>query len=382
MLGIITSPFVLKERHLMSKQLLRRVAICSPIFWGDASGASVYYQLLANELLTHGVDVTVISDQERADSELSVNYFPLFPARCAKDKRPLRDVAAYLWQNVSYFGIQGILSSVQPHSALIHSSFYNHPGIFAQVMKRVMHKHPEINFIADVRDGLMPAHKVPLLNDYHRVIACSENVANHLLENGLESRRLLRIPVIQERIEPVDKLRTQLIADNGLGGQPYIFYAGLVKESKAVDVLLEAFLRFVRPVRKDMRLVIAGLMKTSSRRVKEMLAQDGVVYVGNRRREEVLALMSGAALCVNLSPDEGMPRTSLEALALGRPVALPPNVPEFVRYCDGFVVAEREPAEVAARMMEIMDAGATPDYPIEMHYPERVLHVYEKVLSV
>jgi hypothetical protein len=360
---------------------MKRVAICSPIFWGDASGASVYYQLLTNELLSHGVDVTVISDKESSESACSVNYFPLFPARCAKDKRPFRDLLAYFWQNMSYFRLQRIINSVRPHFALVHSSFYNHPGIFAQVMKRVIHAHPEIKFIADVRDGLMPSRKVPLLNSYHQVIACSENVANHLLENGLDVKRLLRVPVIQERMESFDTLRKPLIASLGLEGQSYIFYGGLVKESKAVDILLEAFLRYVRPIRKDLRIVIAGLMKTSNGRIKEMLAMDGVLYVGNRRHEEILALMSGAALCVNLSPNEGMPRSSLEALALRRPVVLPPNIPEFARFCDAFVVADREPATVARRMIEIMEAGAVPNYPIEMHYPENVLNSYTELLS-
>lgn len=365
----------------MNRQFVRCAAICTPIFWGDSSGASVYYQLLAKELQQHGMDVSVISDQERSDPECSVDYHPLFPARCARDSRPLRDVLAYLWQNIAYFGINRTLDGISPQVVLVHSSFYNYPGVFNQVMERVMRKRPGIRFIADVRDGLLPRQKVPLLNAYHQVVACSENVVNHLLKNGLASERLINIPVIQERIEPNGKLRTQLLSDSGVGAQPYIFYGGLVKESKAVDVLLEAFLQHVYPFRKDVRLVIAGLMKTSSKRIKEMLTQDGVIYVGNRRREEVLALMSGAALCVNLSPNEGMPRTSLEALALGRPVVLPPNVPEFARYCEGYVVSERDPTIVASRMIEIMDAGVAASYPIERHYPENVLHAYIELLG-
>lgn len=358
------------------------VAICSPLFWGGGSGASSYYRLLAKGLASSGCTVSVISDSEAARRDIVVGYFPLFPARCSRDRRPLHDKVAYLKQNLAYLQIEGILRRTAPGGVLVHSSFYNHPGIFAAVMKRTMKRLPEMNFVADVRDAMMPLHKVPLLNGYRRVIACSENVAEHLLAGGVAPERIARVPVMQERLDVDAAMIQRLAGELALVGRPYIFYAGLVKEDKAVGLLLEAFLKHVRPARPDLLLVIAGLMKTSSRYIRGMLAEEGVRYAGNRSRDEVLALMSDAALCANLSPNEGMPRSSLEALALGRPVALPPNVPEFAKYCGNSVVAERSPSVVAVRLLEVMDAGPTVGYPIERHYPEAVLPVYRELLSV
>ena len=357
------------------------VVILSPLFWGDASGASVYYQLLAQSLIQHGSKVSVISDEELSESQSSLDYFPLFPVRCGRERRLLRDILAYAKQNLTYLKLEKIITRIKPSSVLVHTSFYNNLGIFAHVMIGIIRKHPEINFIADVRDSLMPAHKVPLLNAYNRVIACSENVASYLLKNGVEPKRLIKIPVIQERLHPDGKFLAQLISNIGLDGKRYIFYAGLVKESKAIDILLEAFLYHVQPVKKDLQLVIAGLMKTSNRHIKDMLTQEGVLYVGNRRRKEVLALMSGAALCINLSPCEGIPRSSLEALVLGKSVALPPNIPEFLQYCNDFVISVREPAKIASKIIQIMDAGIVPSYPNEIHYPENVLKSYIAVLN-
>lgn len=364
------------EREASCKYL----TICTPVFWGDGSGAASYYQLLTKECLALGWIVSVIGDQEAATHDLNLNYFPLFPVRCLRDRQFLRDRLAYLRQNLAYLKIGNILSKRSSQSTLIHSSFYNHPGLFPQVMKRVMQRNPNINFIADVRDALMPVRAVPVLNDYRHVIACSENVAAHLCENGVEPDRIVKIPVIQERLQVNDDLSASVLVELGIDGRAYIFFGGLIKEEKAVDILLEAYLQYVRPARRGMLLVVAGLMKTSNGRIREMLAQEGVLYVGNRSRDEVLALMSGAALCVNLSPNEGMPRSCLEALALGRPVALPPNVPEFARYCGDFVVADRSPSAVAARLLEIMDAGVTVGYPIERHYPEAVLPIYKQLL--
>lgn len=359
----------------------QQIVICTPLFWGGASGASVYYRLLSQSLIQHGCNVSVVSDKEPSELQPSVEYFSLFPARCGRKRKLLLDYFAYAAQNLAYFNLNKIVGRVKPRAVLIHSSFYNHPGIFAHVMKEVIRKNPRVNSIADVRDGLMPPVKVPLLNAYRRVIACSENVMNHLLENGVVPDRLIKIPVIQERLQVDDELRKRLLGEMAMNGRPYIFFGGLVKESKAVDLLLEAFLAHVRPARPDILLVIAGLMKTSSKRIRDLLAQDGVLYVGNRRRDEVLALMSAAALCVNLSPNEGMPRSSLEALALGRPVLLPPNVPEFARHCRDFVVGEHRADAVAAQMLSIIDAGIVPDYPIGMHYPENILPAYIDLLA-
>lgn len=366
----------LNSNKVPQKQLL----IVTPLFWGDASGASVYYRLLSEQLTIQGYAVSVISDKEKPEIQPQVNYYSLFPARCGRERRIILDYYSYAAQNVAYLKILGVIAQVNPDLILVHTSFYNRPGIFAQVMERIMRKHPNVDFIADVRDGLMPPNKVPLLNSYFRVIACSDNVRNHLLENGVNRDRIIKIPVLQEKLRVDDDFVERVKSNFGLLGNPYIFFGGLVKENKGIGLLLEAYLNYVLPERNDVRLVIAGLLKTSNKTIKGMLNDNSVLYVGNQRRQVVLALMSGASLCVNLSRNEGMPRTSLEVLALRKPVVLPPNVPEFAKYCKEFVVSETDPRIVAKKMLGIMDARLVPNYPIEEHLPENVINAYCSLL--
>lgn len=111
-----------------------------------------------------------------------------------------------------------------------------------------------------------------------------------------------------------------------------------------------------------------------------MLEQDGVVHPGNLPRMEALALMKEAAVCVNLSPNESLSRVSLEALALSRPVVLPPNVGEYEQYCPEFVAHESTVAGVAGRIQSLIDNPVTASYPIEHHSTAAVIDAYINLL--
>ena len=243
-------------------------------------------------------------------------------------------------------------------------------------------KFPAINFILDARDHLVPPFRVRYFGRYRSVIVCSENIRVHLLASGLAADKITYIPVIQEHLQGLAEASSQVLMKYGLQNQRYIFYAGLIKEIKRVDVLLDAFINHVSPVMPDVKLVLAGLMKTTSEEVSAQLQHEQVMYLGSLPRQEVIALMQGAELCVNISPIEGLPRSSLEALSLHRPVVLPPNVPEFMQYCRDHVAVDEEPEKIAAQMIRIMQDKAVPEYPIDRHYSENQLSQYMKLLSL
>jgi glycosyltransferase involved in cell wall biosynthesis len=357
-----------------------KVMIVTPLFWGDASGASVYYRLLSRALIERGYQVAVASDKEKEGSDVGVSYYSIFPARCGRARRPVRDVVAYGLQNLAYRKLGGLIASVDPIAVIVHSSFYNNIGLFPFALRYAKKKNPCVRFLIDVRDNLARRASVNEFNRYDAVIACSANIQAYLVRNGVQPKRIAAVPVIQETFSSyVDSGKT-LTRQLGIDG-PYIFYAGLIKESKSVDLLLDVFLNLIRPTRPELQLVMAGLMKTKNRRIRNMLSAAGVVYVGNRCREDVLRLMSQAAVCVNLSENEGMPRSSLEAVALERPVILPPNIPEFSEHAPGFVASEREPVWLSKLILKVLDEKLLPNYPIWMHHPKRVIQSYIDLLG-
>jgi glycosyltransferase involved in cell wall biosynthesis len=356
------------------------VTILTPIFFRDAGGAAVYYQMLVSALSKQGYSVSVISDAE--EGVFGGRYYRLLPKRSSRDKNALRDHLAYGIQNLLYPRLLWILRKEAPRTLLVHSSFYNFPGVFAPIINFARGLNRTTHFVADVRDRLIPGNKVRHLRKYNRVIACSENVRAHLESNGLKRAKVDLVPVLQQPIAIDTRKADSTVQSFGLVRNQYIFYVGAVKEGKGVDTLLKAYIEHIYPSHPGVSLVVVGLLKTESSDIAAMLKSAGVRYLSNLTRPTVLELMSAAMICVNLSPNEGMPRVSLEALALNKPTILPPNVPEFMRHCHDFVETSTDPKEVARRISDVMQSRKVPVYPIDQHFSEQLLPQYTRILGL
>ncbi len=356
-----------------------KLLIITPLFFNNASGASVYYQQLVSLLDCQGYKITVISDKERGKLN-GVAYHPFFPVRSGVNKRRIIDIISYTIQNFQYIKIDGIIEETKPDVILVHSSFYNYPGFFSYFMKRMLSKYYNIKWILDVRDHLMPPNKVLQFNNYNKIIACSENIIIFLRKHGIAKKKLEYIPVLQENLGNIECWENNDSLVNYLRNKTYILYIGAVKKEKGVLLLLKSFSKIVSPQFLSCQLVLIGLLKDTDRELKEMLLHESVIYAGVRSRDVIYSLIGMASLCVNLSPIEGMPRASLEALASKRPTLLPPNIPEFNRYCSEFVASDNDPVRVGEQMLSILRSQKVADYPIEQHSVENIFHRYEEVL--
>lgn len=360
----------------------KKILIFTPIFFGSGTGAATYYQLLVKSLQKYNFSFTIASETHTENSQTeSFEYISLLPLRSGKNKQFLKDLFLYAWQNLNYFRLLNIFSKTKYSSALMHSSFYNHFSFFDGIIRILIKTNSDVTFIADVRDVLLPQEQIKNLSVYKNVIACSKNIVKNLLQGNLNQEKIVHIPVPQAKItiNPDASLRLQNRLD--IQNERYIFYAGMIKELKAVDLLLETFVNFVQPQDKNLKLVLAGYLKTKNPEIIERLKAKNVVYLGNCSQEEVHCLTFHADLCVNLSPCESIARSSLEAIALNRPVLLPPNIPEYLEHCPELVATSRDPRVLAAQMMHILQTGITANYPIELHDPERIAKQYYELLS-
>ena len=87
-----------------------------------------------------------------------------------------------------------------------------------------------------------------------------------------------------------------------------------------------------------------------------------------------------AALNVNLSLSEGMPRISLEALALNTKTILPQGIPEFDWHCNKWVATSySDSSKLALQFKSILMNSDLPKYPLKNHSLKVIIKEYLKI---
>ncbi len=305
-----------------------------------------------------------------------IRVIRLFPHRAGGQMGKLSQYARYAIQNIQYWWLPRLVREANPDVVLVHSSFHNFYNLLTPVVRYIATSIP---VIADIRDYHMPARRLSQLGSYHALIACSLNVLAHIKkQNGLAGRTV-HIPVVQEKIDPIRPQAGVTLDKYKLIRNSYLLFAGLIKPEKGIDLLLKTY-DVLRARGCSEQLLLVGLIKDVAL-LKRALKTPGVRILGAVSREELLDLMSCARMNINLSASEGMPRTSLEALALGTQTLLPKGIPEFERYCPQSVACASDPELVATQIENILAKRLQSDYPIEQHDPSAVLIQYRALFD-
>jgi glycosyltransferase involved in cell wall biosynthesis len=147
----------------------------------------------------------------------------------------------------------------------------------------------------------------------------------------------------------------------GPGGPDTILFVGRLVEKKGVETLLEAF-QLVRRVRPTASLVIIGegplqspLRKMAGEAVRFLGALDPDDVAGWMRRSTLLAAPSVTA---RDGDAEGLPNTIVEAAASALPAVGTDHggiAEAIVDGETGFIVRERAPEELAARLLTLLE---------------------------
>jgi glycosyltransferase involved in cell wall biosynthesis len=111
-----------------------------------------------------------------------------------------------------------------------------------------------------------------------------------------------------------------------VNGPPYVLFLGRINWKKGLDRLLAAFARV-----DDARLVIAGhdddrYLPALEERARQLGLADRVTFTGPVHGASKAALLAGAQLLVLPSYSENFGNVVLEAMAVGRPVVVTPEV--------------------------------------------------------
>jgi alpha-maltose-1-phosphate synthase len=134
-----------------------------------------------------------------------------------------------------------------------------------------------------------------------------------------------------------------------------VLFAGSVSLRKGVPYLLEAFARLRHPCK---HLTVVGSVQPGVRSLLARLPTANVTFTGSLPQPLLAARMSASHVLVLPSIEEGLALVQGQAMACGCPVlATPATGAEdlFRDGVEGFLVPERDPVALAARLQQLAD---------------------------
>jgi glycosyltransferase involved in cell wall biosynthesis len=357
--------------------------VVTPLYKPAPGGAAVYSDSLARALAADGADVVVATEAFPGEPSLgkiengrgSITVDRLFPLRAGRAERDWRSYLAYARQNLRMLGLPARVARAARErrsadvTVLVHSSwFYNRSVLPSRIdaLRRALPGRTKL--VADVRDPKVHAGLVPVLSRFDAAIGCSRTIADDLRALLPSRTEVAHIPIPFEPPEPPSPGEiAAALATHDLTGVPYLFNPNGVSEEKRYPDMLEV----VRALRglagwERTTLVTVGRSRDWKPRDDAAVAEGLLHYVGVVPHRTALALAAGGRATMILSRIEGMPRSGLEALAIGKPL-LAPDIDEFRQFIPASVVRSEKPLEIARQVVELVADPPAERYPLEHH---------------
>lgn len=304
-----------------------------------------------------------------------------FPWRAGREVKDWRSYVHYARQNLAFSRIDRWLPG-DIDVLLVHAHLHYHPNLLSSGLKKLReNRGKNIRLILDVRDPLMPPERKRCTELYDEIICCSGNCLSHLHDTlGIQQTAHL-IPTPVEPVLLTSAEVDHVLEAHDLGETKYLFGTNGISFAKGVDLCLSVTER-LRERDQDLIFVVAGRCRDWGEPFATAERLGILKYVGALPQRHILALAARSVMHLNPSPIEGLPRASLEAMAMGARVLLSPNVPEFEQQAPQLVARSQDPDDLADQVLDIL---RSPDkecpYPITRHYIENLIPAYLNVFS-
>ncbi len=360
------------------------VLILTALYPPAVGGAATYFGSVIPRLVRRDdiKRLTVLTErmpgQPRETVEGELRLLRYLPTRVSRSQRPrLSHALTYVLTQLWFATCLPTL--VRRHRVdLIHFHTHYRGQLFYTALRR-----SRVPVIADLRDKMTDPARLAGLAD--RLLCCGEGVQHFAIEGGFPVGRtvLVPIPFVPSEI-PGPKRVSDTRRRYGLDEKPFLLFVGDMTHNKGIYDLLRAYDRW-RPEHPQVGLVFAGLNREGERFSDRVRQIEGALYLGHVPHRDALALMRGAEIVALPSRSEGLPRTLLEAVAVGRKVICPPGIPEFERHLPQFVLPDVNADSILRTLNAVWHREDLPSYPFAEHdvhlVTGRLTDVYIEVLG-
>jgi glycosyltransferase involved in cell wall biosynthesis len=364
-----------------------RILLVTPLFFPSLSGASVYFDTLSQAIVRRQPTARVViltralAGAARRERRGAVQVLRLLPAAGPPGTLRGGRIGAALT------ALTILLVSLALRSDVVHyHTLASYRGLhrLAPLFRAPL--------VGDMRD-LAVQHEGASLAYYRhcrKLICAAQNIREFLLARGLPAPWVVHIPIPFAPPVPAPPARVATArARYGIAPDTaYALFVGAIMPAKGVVELL-AGMRLVWRRLPALHLVLAGPLTPDGDALfaggfrTHVSGESRLHYLGPVPHEDIGLLLQDADLFILPSRSEGLPRSGLEAIALGRSAILPPGVPEFVAACPEAVLDAITPEAIAAKIEQTWRAGRPPTYPLDRHDPDRIaaltLEVYRSV---
>lgn len=354
------------------------VLIVCPVYAPHAGGGGQYFPLLAQQLKKiSGInDVAVLTerhpDRPFRSLEEGVYIYRFLPQRDSLERKgKVYSFLSFFLTYVLFYIVIPVL--MWKHKAgVLHYTRYLRRGFYG--LTWLLLTSLDKTVILDMRATVENPRFIYNLFGYSAVISNSLGVFQQMERLGVAEGKHYLVPNPVLLPEPIESGEAWLLVKkiSEKIRRPYLAFVGQLLERKSINEVLDAFDDFSSG-NPEFQLVLAGRNMLGASVERKIKANNNILHLGPIPREQALALMQEAEMILQPSKIEGIPRVSLEALALGKKVLLPPCVPEFVAENELFTVKEITPESIQGAIVRILEAGSLPKYDLSVHGPDHSL---------
>lgn len=360
-----------------------RILLLTPLYPPAIGGAATYFADIVPLLEAHPAisQLLLLTEQMPGEpkrfSAGKLTVLRLLPTRVSVE-RP------YFIHAFTYLQTQLWLRHNLPR--LVHKYrldlVHFHTRYRGQMTYRSLSRLP-IAVLADLRDKMSDPAALAACSQH--LLCCAQGVADFAAAGGYSLNRtsLIPIPFVIPALLPESAIQAAQ-QQVGLAERPFLLYIGDMTVNKGVYDLLDAFEQW-QQTQPGVALVLAGMNRGGRLFLEQVNQVPQAHYLGHIPHAQALALMQAAEIVLLPSRSEGLPRTILEAVALGKKVLCPPNIPEFDAHLSDFVLPEVSASAIQEKLTTIWHNPAMPNYPLAEHRVEaivaQIVSVYQHLIG-
>jgi glycosyltransferase involved in cell wall biosynthesis len=363
-----------------------KVLVVCPVYSPHAGGGGQYFPLVSSQLSSFKniFNVIVLTERHPLESfhsvENGIDIYRVLPQRdTLENKNKFYYVYSFIWTYILLYILIPYFVIIKRVTIIHYTRYLTRPFY---LLTWLMQKILNTKVVLDMRTTVESNSCIEKLFGYDIIISNSLGVFQQMKAIGVDEKKHSLVPNPVNLPKLVGKGDLEKIAPGVK--PPFFLFVGQLLERKSISETLEAFALFQKEF-SDFSFIVVGRNMLGNSIENRMGTIKNVSYLGALDRGQVLELMVLSEAVLQPSKVEGIPRVTLEALALGKKVLLPPCVPEFIQDNALFSIQSVSIEEIFKALKRIAKTDQLPTYDLSIHHPENskkfLLDIYSTLLT-